>query len=158
MGCLINLKIHGKELDMLGVVIAFVVGLILGLLLAWFYCRQRISEHEAQIHSLQASLKEKEREEAIRAAEPQVPVTKPDNLERIEGIGPKISAVLQAAGITTFAQLAATDVSRLKQILGDAGLTLADPSTWPKQAELAAAGDWKTLEALQDELKGGRRA
>lgn len=59
------------------------MGLILGLLLAWFYCRRRISKHEAQIHNLQASLKEKGREEAIRAAEPQVPVTKPDNLERL---------------------------------------------------------------------------
>ncbi len=82
----------------------------------------------------------------------------PDDLKRIEGIGPKISGLLQAAGITTFAQLAATDVSRLKQIITEAGLSaLADPTTWPEQARLAAAGEWDALEALQDELKGGRR-
>ena len=82
----------------------------------------------------------------------------PDDLKRVEGIGPKISSVLQAAGITTFAQLAATDVSRLKQILTEADLiTLADPTTWPEQASLAAAGKWAELETLQDELKGGRR-
>ena len=83
----------------------------------------------------------------------------PDDLTRIEGIGPKISGLLQAAGITTFAQLAATDVSRLKQILTEAGLAaLADPSTWAEQAKLAAAGEWDALKALQGKLKGGRRA
>ena len=82
----------------------------------------------------------------------------PDDLTRIEGIGPKISGLLQAAGITTFAQLAATDVSRLKQIIAEAGLTaLADPTTWPEQASLAAAGQWDALETLQEGLKGGRR-
>lgn len=83
---------------------------------------------------------------------------KPDDLKVIEGIGPKISSLLQAAGIMTFAQLAATDVSRLKEIIAEAGLSaLANPTTWPDQASLAAAGKWDELEALQDALKGGRR-
>jgi predicted flap endonuclease-1-like 5' DNA nuclease len=85
--------------------------------------------------------------------------TVPDDLTRIEGIGPKISGLLQAAGIMTFAHLASTDVKQLKQIIAEAGLTaLADPTTWPEQAGLAATGEWDALEALQDELKGGRRA
>jgi predicted flap endonuclease-1-like 5' DNA nuclease len=84
----------------------------------------------------------------------------PDDLKRIEGIGPKISSVLQAAGIATFAQLAVVDVDRLRRILETENpnlLRLADPTTWPQQAGLAAAGDWEALGALQDELKGGRR-
>jgi predicted flap endonuclease-1-like 5' DNA nuclease len=81
----------------------------------------------------------------------------PDDLKRIEGIGPKISRLLQATGITTFAQLAATDVNQLRRILRGAGITIADPGTWPEQASLAAADRWDELEALQDELKGGRR-
>jgi predicted flap endonuclease-1-like 5' DNA nuclease len=85
--------------------------------------------------------------------------SEPDNLTRIEGIGPKISSLLQAAGITTFAGLAEADVSQLTQILTEADLaSLADPSTWSEQARLAAAGDWDALEALQEALKGGRRA
>jgi predicted flap endonuclease-1-like 5' DNA nuclease len=92
------------------------------------------------------------------AAETAAPPT-PDDLKRIEGIGPKISGLLQTAGITTFAQLAAADVGRLRQILAEANLTaLADPATWAEQARLAAAGQWEALEALQQELKGGRRA
>ena len=80
-----------------------------------------------------------------------------DDLKRIEGIGPKISGVLQEAGIRTFAQLAITDASELKQILQEAGIRLAEPSTWPEQAALAADGRWEALEALQGELVGGRR-
>ncbi len=94
--------------------------------------------------------------EAAPLAEP-APVA-PDDLKLVEGIGPKIAGILEGAGITTFAQLAATDVTRLKQILVDADFTApANPGTWPEQASLAAAGKWNELEALQDKLKGGRR-
>jgi small subunit ribosomal protein S2 len=98
-----------------------------------------------------------------RQRKEEVPVVRPgaaapDDLTRIEGIGPKISGLLAAAGIATFAQLGATDVSRLRQILEEADLAgLADPSTWPEQARLANAGEWDNLGALQDELRGGRR-
>lgn len=75
----------------------------------------------------------------------------PDDLERIRGIGPKIASVLQEAGITTFAQLADSEVDEIRQILGSAGprlLQLTDPTTWPEQAELAAEGKWEALDAL----------
>lgn len=81
-----------------------------------------------------------------------------DDLTKVEGIGPKIGELLGAAGITTYAQLADTDVSRLDEILDEAGLHIADESTWPEQARLAADGKWDELAALQDELKGGRKA
>lgn len=84
-----------------------------------------------------------------------------DDLKRIEGIGPKIASVLQQAGITTFVQLADAEVGRLEQILEEADprlVRLAHPVTWPEQAALAAAGEWDALQALQNELKGGRRA
>ena len=93
------------------------------------------------------------------AAEAEEVPAKPDDLTRIEGIGPKIAGLLQEAGITTFAQLAATDVEALRQILARAGrrFAMASPEAWPEQAELAAKGAWEALKALQDQLKGGRR-
>ncbi len=91
-----------------------------------------------------------------RAAEVVLP--EPDDLEIIEGIGPKIASLLKAAGITTFAQLADVDLARVQAILSAANLRLADPTTWADQARLAAAGDWTGLETLQNQLKGGRRA
>ena len=89
------------------------------------------------------------------------PPATPDALaEKLEGIGPKIQEILYGADIKTFAQLAETDVTRLREILAAAGerYRLADPSSWPAQARLAAAGDWSALQTLQDNLKGGRTA
>jgi predicted flap endonuclease-1-like 5' DNA nuclease len=94
--------------------------------------------------------------EVIMPAAAPAPVP-PDDLRKIEGIGPKISSVLQGAGVTTFARLAAADVGQLRQILREAGVRTASPTTWPEQAGLAAAGQWDRLEALQAMLKGGRR-
>jgi predicted flap endonuclease-1-like 5' DNA nuclease len=81
-----------------------------------------------------------------------------DDLIKIEGIGPRISSILQAAGIHTFEQLAAAKPAALKQILTEAKMYTADPATWPQQAKLAAAGKWEQLKTLQDKLDGGRKA
>lgn len=85
------------------------------------------------------------------------PPVEPDNLRRIEGIGPKVAGILQANGIATFAQLADAGVERLQEILSAEGLKFIKPDTWPEQADLAAKGDWNGLEQLQSQLKGGRR-
>lgn len=79
-----------------------------------------------------------------------------DDLKIIEGIGPKIASVLNQAGVTSFAQLAAMEPDSILAILKAAKLRLADPHSWPKQAGLAAAGDMTALKELQDHLKGGR--
>lgn len=82
----------------------------------------------------------------------------PDNLEIIEGIGPKIAELFGAAGISTYAQLAASSPEALKAILkaGGSRFATADPGTWPRQAALAAARKWEELKALQDKLKAGK--
>jgi predicted flap endonuclease-1-like 5' DNA nuclease len=79
-----------------------------------------------------------------------------DDLEIIEGIGPKIASVLKQAGVTSFAQLAAMNPDKINEILRAANLRLADPTSWPEQARLAANGDMTALQSLQDRLKGGR--
>jgi hypothetical protein len=81
-----------------------------------------------------------------------------DDLTIIEGIGPKTAAILRAQGIHTFAALAKTDPAELRGILRSMGLRLADPSSWPHQAHLAATGQMEALKALQATLKGGRSA
>lgn len=83
---------------------------------------------------------------------------KPDDFTIIEGIGPKINAILQAAGVNTFSQLAALQPQRITEILTAGGIRLADPATWPEQARLAARGEMDKLRAYQDTLKGGRIA
>ena len=83
---------------------------------------------------------------------------KTNDLKIVEGIGPKIAELCNAAGIHTWDQLANTAVDRLREILDAAGpnFQIHDPGTWPEQAALAAKQDWDALKKLQDELKGGK--
>ena len=83
---------------------------------------------------------------------------KPDDLTKIEGIGPKIKGILNEGGIMTFAQLANAKPANIKSMLEKAGprYQMHDPGSWPKQSKLAASGKWKELEKLQDELDGGK--
>lgn len=83
---------------------------------------------------------------------------KKDDLTKIEGIGPKIKELLHNGGIPSFEALASAAPADIKKILVAAGprYKMHDPGSWPRQAKLAAAGDWKALEKLQDELDGGK--
>lgn len=83
---------------------------------------------------------------------------KGDDLKKVEGIGPKIAELFNNAGIITFADLAATSVEKLNEILEEAGprYTIHNPTTWPQQAQLASEGKWDELSELQDRLDGGR--
>jgi uracil permease len=80
----------------------------------------------------------------------------PDDLKRIEGIGPRVATVLQNAGIYSFGQLADANATKLKGILQAANLKMVDPTSWPDQARMAATGDWSALQELQDKLDAGR--
>jgi predicted flap endonuclease-1-like 5' DNA nuclease len=123
--------------------------------LLWWWLRRWAEEEPAAAVRIELKAPSRVTEEPAPAPQPAPPT--PDDLKRVEGIGPKVSGLLQAASITTFAQLAATDASQLRRILREAGITIADPTTWPEQAALAASGKWDALAALQAELKGGRR-
>jgi large subunit ribosomal protein L27 len=97
-------------------------------------------------------------EAPVAAAAPAKAAKVGDDLKKIEGIGPKIEELLKAAGIETFAQLSETATERIQEILEAAGprFTTHNPSTWARQAAMAAAGNWVELKAWQDELDGGK--
>ena len=83
---------------------------------------------------------------------------KQDDLKIIEGVGPKIAGLLAEGGLDTWAKVAAATPEAIKEILTAAGPRYAthNPGTWPKQAELAAAGKFDELKTWQDELDGGK--
>ena len=80
-----------------------------------------------------------------------------DDLIKIEGIGKKINELLAAENITTFKDLSKLSAKKIKVILETAGSKFAmhDPTSWPRQAKLAAAGKWDELNELQKELNEG---
>jgi len=118
----------------------------------------RAEQAEARIIELENSIETKEKEIAALIARSRA---RQDNFAYIAGIGPKVSTILRSAGIDTFAQLAATHVKKIREILeaeNPSLLRLTDPTTWAEQAKLAAKGDWDALSALQEKLKESRRA
>jgi len=83
---------------------------------------------------------------------------KGDDLTIIEGIGPKVAAIFVEAGIKSFADLAKKSKEELEAILDPNGAAYVamDPTTWAQQAQLAADGKMDELQALKDELNGGK--
>jgi DNA-directed RNA polymerase subunit beta' len=78
-----------------------------------------------------------------------------DDLTRIEGIGEKIASVLASKGVDSFVELARRQPAEIAEMLGPS-MVMHDPTTWPKQAQMAASGQWDELRAWQAELDGGR--
>ena len=110
-----------------------------------------IAEHQPKPEAAS----EHEEEAAAPGARPETSV-EPDDFKKLEGIGPKVAALLKENGITTFAQLSETSVERLNEILEANKLQMMHPGSWPQQAKLAADNDWEALEKFQDELQSGR--
>lgn len=83
---------------------------------------------------------------------------KENDLKIVEGIGPKIEALFNAAGITTWQELSETSTEKLQSILDAGGENYAihNPSTWAKQALLAYQGKWQELKDWQQGLLGGK--
>lgn len=81
-----------------------------------------------------------------------------DDLKMIEGIGPRVENILKANGIYSFVDLAAAPVAHLKSLLAEKSAIgqFHEPQTWPQQSLLAAQGRWVDLEALKEDLHGGR--
>jgi predicted flap endonuclease-1-like 5' DNA nuclease len=89
------------------------------------------------------------------ATEPAAPAVAPaspaaaDDLRRIKGVGPKLVALLNGLGVTSYAQIAAwsdADIDRMDAQMGSfAGRIRRD--NWVEQAKLLAAGDTAGFEA-----------
>jgi len=83
---------------------------------------------------------------------------KENDLKIVEGIGPKIEALLNDAGIKTWYELSQASTEKLQSVLDSGGENYAihNPSTWAKQASLAYQGKWQELKDWQNNLLGGK--
>lgn len=84
---------------------------------------------------------------------------KSDNLQVVEGIGPKMDSVLKKHGIHTWKELGESTPESLRAILDKENASryrIIDPTTWPHQARLANQGDWDRLIQDQKQLDTGK--
>ncbi len=80
-----------------------------------------------------------------------------NDLTKIYGLGKPVAALLEEAGVATFADLAALSIERLREIVpaDEAEESSSDEERWIRQAQLLADGDLdefdKYVEALREE-------
>jgi predicted flap endonuclease-1-like 5' DNA nuclease len=81
-----------------------------------------------------------------------------DDLSRIKGIGPKLSARLAELGVFHYAQIAAWTPEQLALVDAQLGTFQGRPERdqWQAQARLLAAGDLKAYERAHGKLEPGQ--
>ena len=143
------------------------------LLIRWIMQMQQEAARRARVvdQARRESAKEKPEAPIQQAAKPlpepqedkptkpdeEIKPSKMDDFRRLEGIGPKVNALLHESGIRTYGDLAESNEDRLRGILRSANLYMMNPESWPEQAGLAAKGDWEALEVRKQQLRGGRK-
>ncbi len=80
-----------------------------------------------------------------------------DDIEVIEGIGPKIGDLFRENGAGSFDKIMHLSVPAMNAILekGGSRFKLANPGTWAQQAKLCYENRWTELRDLQDNLTAG---
>ena len=98
-----------------------------------------VAEEKPKKEEPKAEVKEvKPKAEAKKEEAPKAEVNaEKDDLKKLEGVGPRMEEILNEAGITTYAGLAATTIEKMKEILEAAGSRYAskDPAPWIEKAK-----------------------
>ena len=93
----------------------------------------------------------------IAVTDPEAAVGSADDLEIIDGIGPKIAAALRAAGIDSFQKLTNASEDQLRGILSAAHVRYPGTTLpfWAQQAAYAARQDWEGFKKYNADRKAG---
>ncbi len=159
--------------DLLFIIIVLLIAAILGFLIGYYWRKRnaakeiKSAEPERADESANILTASAETHEIIEKVNYETAVAEEimeakiglNDLQIVEGIGPKIENLLRRSSIDTWKKLADGDPEEIREMLvteGGARYRLHDPTTWSKQALLAHQGKWKELKDLQDELHGGR--
>ena len=113
-------------------VFTFLLGVLVGWLIDYFYWRRPYAEREP-VHTPAPAQADRVSPAADREPRLAVEVI-PDDLKVIKGIGPVIERKLNGAGVHTFQQLGALTVGDLRRILGTTIERLADEQSLLQQA------------------------
>ena len=118
---------------------------------------EEVALKEAPATQEKPKVEEEPKAEEEPKTEKQRKSAKVDDLTKIEGIGPKAAEALIGKGIDSYAALSKASPDKIKGMLTETSARMAhlDPSSWPKQAKMAADEKWDELKEWQDNVKGG---
>lgn len=143
-----------------------VIYVVVGFILLLFFSGEEavVEAQRAPMTASHATAKPAPTAKAEKITETKVPKVDyaprpaPDDLTKIEGVGPKVQEALNKAGIFTFAQVAGMTGQELYQIVKvEQGVRIVgDAATWSKQAQFFVDGDMAGLKRYQAKLIGGR--
>ncbi len=159
--------------DLLFIVIVLIIAAILGFLIGYYLRKRKDAAEDKSKDALKSDESENiltasaDTHEIIEKVNYETAVAEEimeaeiglNDLQIIEGIGPKIEKLLRRSSIDTWKKLADGDAEVISEMLvaeGGDRYKMHDPTTWSKQALMAHEGKWKELKDLQDELLGGR--
>ena len=114
---------------------------------------EKVKEEKEEVVQKESTVKESDK----KATPKKETKSESDDLTKIEGIGPKGAEALVKAGVVSYEKLSKTKADKIKEILTEASSRMAhlDPTSWPKQAKMAADGEWEALKEWQDKAKAG---
>jgi len=136
-----------------------IVSGVIGYIIAYRTGKTTITNLENRLTSLDIDLVKCVSDlNSMAASSKEVTKVLADDFKIIEGIGPQIEKILNLAGIQTYTQLSSLTPEKISEILiaFNPRFQVHEPTTWPRQASLAATGEWKKLKEWQDILDGGR--
>jgi predicted flap endonuclease-1-like 5' DNA nuclease len=115
-------------------------------------------EDKKQIAQLQGDLNKLRAEyDALKSKPVAAPAAKPDDLQVVEGIGPKVNELFKAKGITTYKQLAAMSKAEVDAVLESGGerFKILNGNSWPQQAAFLRDGNMVEFKKYTDYLIAG---
>ncbi|MFK5973002.1 MAG: 30S ribosomal protein S2 [Flavobacteriaceae bacterium] len=123
----------------------------------------KVEETKVEEVKVEEAPKAEEKKEEAKTTKEEAPkatkakAEKGDDLTKVEGIGPKAAEALVNSGFDSYTKLSKAKPDNIKNILTEASSRMAhlDPTSWPKQAQMAADGKWDELKEWQENVKGG---
>ncbi len=139
---------------------------VLGFIFAWILKSTKVEVIYEEVPAATYTASKKSASKTIQPSAPSATIAvqwtseiQDDDLQIIEGIWPKIEALLQKHNVVTYRDMIDQWVTGLENILEQWGKRFQShsPATWPDQAKLADQGKWRELEEYQEILQWGKK-
>ena len=117
-----------------GFKIRYLIPLLLFIIFIWWFVKQLKKEEMVSSDAMEITVADNNKETSLQKDET-TSKSRPEDLTKIKGIGPKIASALKKSGIDTFSQLASSQTSDIAVILENNGIRAGNIDQWIEQAK-----------------------